>query len=201
MHLMQYEITLPADYDMGIIRERVRNRGARTDAFPGLGIKAYLMRERGRLDSPVNAYAPFYLWAEPAGMNQFLFGLGFNGIRTDFGRPSVRTWHGIAVCDGPEPASVPVFATRVVEGIDANLSLADVAESLVEETIEAAQRVGVNVTATGVDPSTWQLVRFTMWSSHVPHDEPGDRYTVLHVSQPHRHDLPAPAPDCSHPSR
>ena len=88
MHLMQYEITLPADYDMGIIRQRVASRGSRTDDFPGLGIKAYLVRERGRHGSPVNEYAPFYLWAELSGMNEFLFGPGFNGIRTDFGRPS-----------------------------------------------------------------------------------------------------------------
>lgn len=192
MHLMQYEITLPADYDMGIIRERVRSRGANTDAFPGLGIKAYLMRERGRFDSPVNAYAPFYLWAEPSGMNQFLFGTGFNGIRTDFGRPSVRTWHGIAVCDGPEQASAPDLATRTVESIDPSQSLTDLTEALVGETTASAQRVGVNCTATGIDPSTWQLVRFTLWSGRIPDGVPGDQYVVLHVSQPHRHDLPRP---------
>ena len=74
MHAMQYEITLPADYDMTIIRRRVATRGSATDAFPGLGVKAYAIRERGVLGSPVNQYAPFYLWADPAGMNQFLFG-------------------------------------------------------------------------------------------------------------------------------
>lgn len=197
MQLMQYEITLPADYDMGIIRQRVRSRGSRTDAFPGLGIKAYLIRERGRVGSPVNSYAPFYLWAAPTGMNQFLFGPGFDGIRSDFGRPTVRTWQGIAVCDGPEPGTVPVFATRTVENIDASRSLAEVAESLVDETIESARRAGVNCTAAGIDPSTWQLVRFTLWSSHVPDAVPGDRYTVLHLSQPHRSELRTPR--LSHP--
>lgn len=51
MHAMQYEITLPADYDMDVIRHRVATRGHLLDDFPGLGIKAYLMRERGE-DSP-----------------------------------------------------------------------------------------------------------------------------------------------------
>jgi hypothetical protein len=32
MNIMQYEITLPADYDMGIIRNRVATRGNATDA-------------------------------------------------------------------------------------------------------------------------------------------------------------------------
>lgn len=44
MHAMQYEITLPGDYDMGIIRRRVAGRGAATDAFSGLGLKAYAIR-------------------------------------------------------------------------------------------------------------------------------------------------------------
>ncbi len=72
MQLMRYEITLPADYDMGVIHRRVATRGSGTDRFPGLGIKAYLVRERGRHGSPVNQYAPFYLWAELSGMNAFL---------------------------------------------------------------------------------------------------------------------------------
>lgn len=52
MHAMQYEITLPADYDMGIIHDRVATRGALLDTFPGLGLKAYCVRERGVDGSP-----------------------------------------------------------------------------------------------------------------------------------------------------
>jgi hypothetical protein len=56
---MQYEITLPADYDMGIIHKRVETRGRLTDGFAGLGFKAYLVRTVD--SSPVNQYAPFYV--------------------------------------------------------------------------------------------------------------------------------------------
>ena len=34
MHAMQYEITLPADYDMGIIRERVATRAICSTTSP-----------------------------------------------------------------------------------------------------------------------------------------------------------------------
>src|SRR3954471_3200474 len=97
---MQYEITLPADYDMGIIRKRVADRGHLTDAFPGLALKAYLVRERAadaswpKAHSTVNQYAPFYLWRTSEGMNSFLWGPGFRGLSADFGRPPVRHWLG-----------------------------------------------------------------------------------------------------------
>ncbi len=190
MQLMQYEITLPADYDMGIIRHRVATRGSGTDAFPGLGVKAYLVRERGHHGSPVNQYAPFYLWAGLSGMNTFLFGPGFDGICTDFGRPPLRAWHGIALADGPEHASVPVAATRTVEDVDAGIPLADLTQRLLEETETRARQPGLNCTTVGVDPATWRLVRFTLWSDLAPDTDPGERFTVLHVSQPHRRDLP-----------
>ena len=101
MLAMQYVIGLPADYDMGIIRHRVATRGAAMDAFPGLGLKAYGIRERGIDDAPANEYAPFYLWRTLTGMNAFLWGDGFAGICRDFGRPEVRQWAGAGVVAGP----------------------------------------------------------------------------------------------------
>ncbi|MEV4568163.1 DUF4865 family protein [Nonomuraea sp. NPDC049419] len=54
MYAKQYEITLPADYDMTIIRKRVADRGHLLADRAGLGLKAYLVRERGIGGSPVN---------------------------------------------------------------------------------------------------------------------------------------------------
>lgn len=62
MHAMQYEVTLPADYDTGIVRARVARVGHLLDDWAGLGVKAYLLRERGVHGSPVSQYAPLYLW-------------------------------------------------------------------------------------------------------------------------------------------
>ncbi|MGD9958992.1 DUF4865 family protein [Nocardioides sp.] len=191
MQLMQYEITLPADYDMGIIRRRVGTRGSRTDHFTDLGAKAYLIRERGQHGSPVNQYAPFYMWAGDTGMNHFLFGAGFDGIRTDFGRPAVRTWQTVAHIDGPAPGEPPVAATREVDPVDPANALPDLIDRIVHETVDAAQETDVNGIVAGIDPSTWQLVRFTLWNTQPPATAPGDRYTVLHLSQPHRRSLPS----------
>ncbi|HQR25433.1 MAG TPA: DUF4865 family protein [Nocardioides sp.] len=191
MQLMQYEITLPADYDMDIIRQRVAARGSRTDDFTDLGAKAYLIRERNQHGSPVNQYAPFYVWAGDTGLNQFLFGPGFDGIRTDFGRPAVRTWRTVAVVNGPAPGKAPAAATRQVEPVDPRNALPDLVDRVVEDTVAAANEANVNGTVAGIDPSTWQLVRFTLWNTQPPESTPGDRYTVLHLSQPHRRSLPS----------
>ncbi|MBB5447363.1 MULTISPECIES: DUF4865 family protein [unclassified Paraburkholderia] len=97
MYAMHYEITLPADYDMQIIRNRVTDRGHMTDTFAGLGLKAYLIRERDKAGATLNQYSPFYLWNDTAGMNRFLWeGGGFQGIVESFGRPVVLTWSGLS---------------------------------------------------------------------------------------------------------
>ncbi len=65
MYAMQYAFTLPADYDMQIIRRRMADRGHMTDGFAGLGVKDYLIREHGKAASALNQYAPFYFERTP----------------------------------------------------------------------------------------------------------------------------------------
>ena len=182
MYAMQYELTLPADYDMEIIRKRVRDRGSRTDGFPGLGVKAYLIRERGVADSPVNQYAPFYVWREISGMNAFLWGgKGFSGIVDDFGRPPVRHWTGVDFQPGPANVGMPVAATRHVEPIAAGVDPIEPVRVAQQELRERAALPGVHSTALAVDPQRWELVHFTLWTETAP-AATGTRYEVLHTS-------------------
>ncbi|MFJ3903069.1 DUF4865 family protein [Streptomyces sp. NPDC090025] len=200
MHAMQYDITLPADYDMRIIRDRVASRGHLLDAFPGLGLKAYLIRERAD-GSPVNQYAPFYLWTDPAGMSAFLWGPGFQGIVDDFGRPVVRHWTGLAYDEGPASAAPPRTATRRRRRMPDGVPPADTvaAELALHEHESAAD--GVVARAVAVDPRHWELLTFTLWAADAP-DLPADaagpagqaapdtdRFQVLHLSAPGRSGL------------
>ncbi|MQY11702.1 hypothetical protein SRB5_18210 [Streptomyces sp. RB5] len=183
MHAMRYGITLPADYDMGIIRARVAAKGHLTDAFPGLGLKAFAVRERGVDGSPVNQYAPFYLWRTPEGMNGFLWGDGFRGIVRDFGRPVVEHWVGAGFVRGAAYGArgdVAVRRTRaVLPGEDA--------ASVVEEERAALGKLagaeGLRCAAVGVDPRTWEVVAFSLWAGGAAPGG-GERYEVLHVSAP-----------------
>ena len=91
----QYGFTLPVDYDMNIIERRIREKGHLLNGFPDLRFKAYLSAER-RKGSAENLYAPFYLWDDPAGVDNFITGPGFAALTRDFGWPVVKTfvvWH------------------------------------------------------------------------------------------------------------
>ena len=56
---MQYKITLPSDYNMELIRARIRENGHKTDGFDDLLFKCYLIKEKGT-NGIENIYAPLY---------------------------------------------------------------------------------------------------------------------------------------------
>ena len=186
MHAMQYTITLPADYDMGIIRTRVATRGSGTDAFGGLGIKAYLIREKNVHGSAVNEYAPFYLWADPAGLISFMFGTPFTAIIDDFGRPPVLHWAGTTFALGPTAHRllVATFATIAVTPVPPSEQLSGALQVALERHEQRRELDGVCATAVAVDPASWTIVEFTLWSA-LPARHDGECYEVLHISAPH----------------
>src|ERR1700761_526070 len=114
MLIKQYQITLPADYDMQIIRDRVANKGESFDTFPGLGLKCFLIQEKGKMGARSNRYAPVYLWPNAEAMLGFLAGPAFGGIKEAFGVPPVETWAGFALARAgrfSDPARI-AFVTR-----------------------------------------------------------------------------------------
>ncbi len=91
MIAMQYTIQLPDDFDMTTIRQRVHHNGHKTDGFPDLLMKAYLIQENNEETGAKNRYAPFYLWEKQEGMNQFIFDGFYDNILRSFG------WQHIAI--------------------------------------------------------------------------------------------------------
>ncbi|MFH8467772.1 DUF4865 family protein [Streptomyces sp. NPDC017991] len=185
MHAMQYEITLPADYDMGVVRDRVARVGHLLDDWDGLGMKVYLLRERGVDGSPVNQYAPFYLWDTPEGMNSFLWGPGFQGLVNDFGRPVVQHWAGLAYEDGGAAGATPEVAVRRRVRVPEGVPPTEVAREAVRETRRLAALDGAVGAAAAVDPRHWEVAHFSLWA-HDPPEADGETYRVLHLSAPGR---------------
>ncbi|MFJ4681281.1 DUF4865 family protein [Kitasatospora sp. NPDC088783] len=171
----QYEITLPADYDLDVIRRRIKAGAPLLDDRPGLGFKAWLIRERGTDGSPVNQYAPLYVWRSDGEAARFLVGGGgFENIVRDFGRPTVRHWTVLAHFSGPartaapEPGTATRRLTTVPAGPDP-LALAAHVGQEVEQLRELARDPGVHTAVLALDPSGWELLRFVLRS-----DEPAD---------------------------
>ena len=165
MIAMQYVFTLPADYDMGRIVERVAAKGPSFDDYPGLVFKAFLISEAGRDGAVANRYAPFYVWRSPDAMRGFLGGPGFAALVASFGRPSIRTWLPLKVA---APAG-PVGTLDLIE------------EAVPEGTDIAALIAGdPDGDVVGLDPTGWRLLRVTFDAAVAS----SGRFRVLHLSQP-----------------
>ncbi|MWN05536.1 DUF4865 family protein [Gilliamella sp. Pas-s95] len=89
MQAMQYKINLPADYDMNIIKNRIKDNGYKTDHFTDLLFKAYLISEKDN-DNISNSYCPLYIWKQTEGMNTFIFDGYFDNIIASFGWQNIN---------------------------------------------------------------------------------------------------------------
>jgi hypothetical protein len=197
MHAKQYDVTLPADYDMQIIRKKVANVGHTLDDRAGLGLKAWVIREHGIDGSPVNEFVAFYLWNDPGAMARFLVGGGgYESIIRGFGRSGVDHWVGISSVAGPARRAAPRAASRRLTAFPADHDLdgLGLTARIERETAELevlAGRAGVHTAVLAVDPRDWQLLRFILWEDSVPSDEDAtERYEVLHLSAPGLAELP-----------
>lgn len=185
MITMQYSITLPADYDMGIVRQRIAERGHLTDDFPLLAFKAYLYADTNETYAAgrEKRYAPFYLWHDVQGMNTFLGGAGFAGVVAAFGRPAVRTWSAWRAETVPD-LSVATHASCETVPIPAHVALGDLRDSEIASA-KADFDHGALAAISAYDPAHWSVMRFRLWRDVVgTASEAADIYQVGHVSQP-----------------
>lgn len=182
MIAMQYGFTLPADYDMGIIDRRIRDKGPLLDGFPRLRFKAYLAARKNDdgFQSAENLYAPFYLWDEPEGIDAFLSSPGFAALTRDFGWPRVQTWlvwHAELDADLRQAR----YASREIETIQPYANLAETRDTAIAE---ARSRTGALAIVVGFDPTGWKQVRFSLWATLPALTREAQLYTVGHVALP-----------------
>jgi hypothetical protein len=168
---------------MAIIRRRVATRGPSTDALAGLGLKAYLVRERGVAGSSVNEYAPFYLWKDPSAMPRFLTGDGFAALVRDFGRPAVHAWTVLGFLRGAAWGASPREATRTASRMPADGPVS--VKAALAAVRARAGTAGVVCAVTALDPRRWEIASFTLWADSAPAEDDGARFSVLHLSSPH----------------
>ena len=171
MLAMQYSFTLPADYDMRIIRQRIAGKGHLMDRFPHLAFKAFLYacRKDGAVNSRDNLYAPFYLWNDNAGVNAFLCGEGFAGLAQAFGRPQVTLW-SVWHAELSTSLSKATTATREIVTLTPDQELGKLQLFETERAIEDIKSKGALAAVAAFEPVFWRLIRFRLWKGDYSHD-------------------------------
>lgn len=186
MIAMQYSFTLPADYDMAIIRRRIAEKGHLLDDFPGLAFKAYLHADRddAQSTSRENLYAPFYLWRDSEGMNAFLGGAGFAALTQSFGWPSVRLWSAWEAQLATD-LSASRCATREIIALPPYSPLDACRHAEATAAHDDIAR-GALAAVSAFEPTGWTLLRLRLWpESRTDLLRDGRQlYRVGHVSQP-----------------
>lgn len=169
MIVMQYSFTLPANYDMQIIRNRIAESGLKLNGFPQLIFKGYLysIKDDNELDSPKeNQYAPFYLWESNESMIFFLANPGYQQLEKDFGRPRISYEIPIIYSNKTSLTSAKYLKKEVIH-ISRDSNIADIIEqerALDTDTLSPIENILVAYISS-LDPEQWLLTRWTFWTS------------------------------------
>lgn len=176
---MQYKIVLPNDYDMGIIRERVRNHGYKMDGFQDLKWKLYLIAEKDKNGSLQNEYAPLYLWEKHDGMNKFLFEGFYDNIVQSFGWQQVNI--GVPILEHTsENIRNATFAIEFTDEIQPVMSLQKTIGAMEKPEFAEENRME---RITIYNPDKWKYTKFYFTDSLTgKNTEHGKVYEILHIS-------------------
>jgi hypothetical protein len=174
---MQYKITLPSDYNMEIIKTRVKENGNKTDGFRGLLFKCYLIQQKN-VDGFENAYAPLYVWNDSNGMNDFIFDGYFDNIIQSFGWQSINI--GIPlIMDLHENYKEAKYMLEVCNNMESGPSLTNFKKSMKKFNEEEDNICG---TVCIYNPDKWRYSQLVFLKNR-PQMQGNNLYQILHVSE------------------
>jgi hypothetical protein len=188
MIIAHYAHRLPADYDIGIIRDRAGRRGHLFDAIPELYFKAFLLRERSRFGANQNEYSSLYLWRKDEGFRDFLGDGRTRSVTDSFGRPAIETRFVLDAHKGEGKQARFLFKQEQEITIDTDLTSAFADE--VARNREAAKEAGVVASAVGVDAERWKFTRVLLSEREPTGREQATAYQMLYLAQPLLAELP-----------
>lgn len=189
MIIAHYAHRLPANYDIGTIRERAKARGVVWDDVPELYFKAFLLRERGQHGAIASSYSSLYLWRQDAAFRDFLVS-GRYGIVTDsFGRAEIRTWFALDACLGSATEARFAYLEEIGIPLDADLGRTFAQE--IERNGDSGRGAGAVAAIVGIDTRAWTLTRLRL-STETPSAGHQDcvAYEILHLARPLLDTLP-----------
>lgn len=188
MTIAHYIHRLPADYDIGIIRSRARERGALWNDVPDLQFKGFLLRERGRYGAIASSYSSLYLWRTDEAFRNFLVSGRYKVVTDSFGRADIQTRFSLDERRGRANDARFIIKQELGIPLDADLTAAFAGE--IARNREVAEQPGTVAAIIGVDPQNWTFTRILL-SEHEPAGD-GDAvaYEVLHLARPLLNSLP-----------
>ena len=188
MIIAHYAHRLPADYDIGIIRDRAGRRGHLFDAIPELYFKAFLLREHGRFGANQNEYSSLYLWRKDEGFRDFLVDGRTKSVTDSFGRPQIETRFVLDALKGSGEAARFLYKEERAIAHDTDLTSAFAEE--IARNREASQQAGLVAAAVGVDAQRWTFTRVLL-SEREPSGVKGEEaYQILYLAKPLLETLP-----------
>lgn len=174
---MQYNISLPSDYDMEIIKTRVKQNGYKTDGFNGLLFKCYLIKERN-VDGFENVYAPLYLWNNSAGMNKFIFDGFYDNIIKSFGWQNINIGVPL-VLDLDKNFREAKYVLEITKDIIPRISLEGFKNSIKKPLDEERNIVGMVCI---YNPDKWRCSEM-LFCKERPKMKGNNIYQILHISE------------------
>lgn len=174
MIAMQYKISLPDNYDMNVIRQRVANNGHRTDGFQDLIFKAYLISEKRDSSKSCNEYSPLYIWQNNDGMNKFIFDGYYDNILSSFGWQKINIGIPITCCLGKD-FNLSKFALEIEHEITPMKQMKAINFSL--EKDDCTSKVLI------YNPDKWKYVEYYFYKDRPIKKTIGKIYSILHLSQ------------------
>jgi Domain of unknown function (DUF4865) len=179
MIIAHYAHRLPADYDLGIIRDRAVARGPFWEDVPGLHFKGFLLRERGRYGAIANEYSSLYLWQTDEALRDALLSGRYKTVTDSFGRAAIETRLALDARRGAGRDAKFAYRQDLAIPLDADLNAAFAAE--IERNREIAKRPGTVAATVGVDPLNWTFTRILL-SENAPDGAEGEQaYQILYL--------------------
>ncbi|MFT4511260.1 DUF4865 family protein [Caballeronia sp. 15711] len=188
MIIAHYSHRLPANYDTGLIRTRVKERGPLWNTVPELYFKAFLLRESGRYGAIANSYSSLYLWRQDDAFRDFLVSGRYKVVTDAFGRADIQTRFALDARKGHAHHARFVVREDLAIPLDADLSAVFASE--VERNREVAEQSTTVETAVGVDTQNWTFTRIVLLEHEPAASEAGTSYEVLHLAKPLLDTLP-----------
>ncbi|MBF7153344.1 MULTISPECIES: DUF4865 family protein [Bacillus] len=179
---MQYKVILPKDYDMEIIKKRVKDNGHKTDGFQELNFKAYLINEEGKDGNFYNCYAPLYVWNGHEGMNKFIFEGYYDNILQSFGWQQINIGVPLVV-NLRDDFKKSKYVVEYVGSISQKNSLIETQFNIFNKNVQNTENCKGNVIVYNTDKWGYSQFEFYEVKPEIEEIEDITIYEVLHISQ------------------